>query len=372
MPSSTSSFKTYEIDRVIPRHPWLRLAGIALALALALTLSWEMVCRHWGYAPTLNDTSDLWASRRVLLDEDPNRTVLIGASRMLFDFNMDVYEQAMGERPLQLATVGTNPGSYLEDLANHPEFKGTVIVGVVPGLFFAPGGPPVSKPTGNLKRYREWSPTQKVSHHLAVMLENRLAFLQQEDLTLNQLLKSLDIPNRPQAKVPPELPPYFYVINEERQAGMTDFAEQDEGIQKRIQQIWLPLFTPPPFPPEMSGDAIHKLIKKMADDTLAATQRRVEAIQKRGGKVVFVRFPSTGGLRELENKITPRAAYWDRVLEETGAPGIHFEDYPELREFDCPEWSHLTKKDAAEFTRRLVPLFQKLRSPDGDGKLADR
>ncbi|NIQ02921.1 MAG: hypothetical protein GWM98_23210 [Nitrospinaceae bacterium] len=362
MPSSTSSFKTYEIERIIPRHPWLRLAGMTLGITLLLTLGWEIYCRQQGYAPTLNDTADLWASRRAVLDQEPDRTVLIGASRMLFDFNMDIYEQAMGERPLQLASVGTNPGPYLEDLANHPKFKGTVIVGVVPGLFFAPGGPPIHKPQGNLKRYREWSPTQKGGHHLSIVLENRLAFLQQEDLTMNQLLLSLDIPNRPAARVPPKLPPYFYEVDEERQGGMTDFAERDSGIQKRIQQIWLPLFTPPPFPPGLSESEIHAKVQQMADDVLQATKQRVAKIRKRGGKVVFVRFPSTGGLRELENKITPRAAYWDRLLEVTGAPGIHFEDHPELSGYDCPEWSHLTKSDAAEFTRRLTLIFKKLRA----------
>ena len=104
MPSSTSSFKTYELKRIVPKHHWVLLALLTVAFTAALTLGWELYCRHLGYAPSLNDTEDLWSSRRSLIDEDPNRTVVIGASRALFDFNMDVYEKAMGERPLQLAT----------------------------------------------------------------------------------------------------------------------------------------------------------------------------------------------------------------------------------------------------------------------------
>jgi hypothetical protein len=366
MPSSTSSFKTYQLERIIPKQHWVRLAVITLILTALLTLSWEMVCRSLSYAPSLNDSEDLWASRRVLVDADPTRTVVIGASRTLFDFDLDVYEKAMGERPLQLATVGTNPGPYLEDLANHAEYSGTVIVGVVPGLFFAPGGPPMKRPVNHLKRYRDWSPTQIVGHYLGRILERRLAFLNEEDLTLNQLLLKLKIPDRAGVKSKPELPPHFHEVDEERQGGMTDYAEKNENIQKRIQQIWLPLFTPPPFPPGMSGEQIHAKVQEMADAILQKTQANVEKIRSRGGKVVFVRFPSTGGLRQLENKITPRAAYWDRVLEITGAPGIHFEDYPELKDFDCPEWSHLTKKDATKFTDLLVPHFQKLRA---EGKM---
>lgn len=138
MPSSTSSFETYELKRIVPKHHWMLLALLSVVITASLTLGWELYCRSLGYEPSLNDSTDLWASRRMVLDTAPSRTVLIGSSRILFDFNMDVYEQGMGERPLQLATVGTNPLGYLEDLADHPQFSGTVIVGVVPGFLWLP------------------------------------------------------------------------------------------------------------------------------------------------------------------------------------------------------------------------------------------
>lgn len=361
MPSSTSSFKTYELKRIVPKHHWVLLALLTVALTAVLILGWELYCRQMGYAPSLNDTEDLWSSRRTLIDEDPNRTVVIGASRALFDFNMDVYEKAMGERPLQLSTVGTNPGPYLQDLADHAEYSGTVIVGVVPSLFFAPGGPPVKSPENHLKRYREWSPTQRVGHFLGMILEQRLAFINQEDLTLKQLLLKLKLPEREKFKSHPEHPPYFYEVDEERQGGMTDMAENDIVLQKRIQQIWLPLFKPPPSPEGKTKEQIDADRDKAVNEILEKTKSRVDKIRNRGGKVIFLRLPSTSELRDIENKYTPRADYWDRILKITAAPGIHFEDYAELSGFDCPEWSHLSKQDAAEFTRRLMPLFQKLR-----------
>ena len=81
----------------------------------------------------------------------------------------------------------------------------------------------------------------------------------------------------------------------------------------------------------------------------------VKKIQARGGKVVFVRFPVTGELKKHEDKMTPRVGPWNRLLKESGAPGIYFEDFPELASFDCPEWSHLSAPDSVEFSRRLVP-----------------
>jgi hypothetical protein len=358
MPSSTSSFKTYELKRIIPRHPWLQLVLLSFVLTGALTIGWELYCRQMNYAPTLNDTQDLWASRRALVDEYPQRTVLIGSSRMLFDFNMDVYENETGVRPLQLATVGTNPGSYLEDLASHKEYSGTVIVGVVPGLFFAPGGPPVKSPEDHLKRFREWSPTQKVGHRLAMVLERQWAFLNQGDLTLNQLLLNLKLSNREKVKTPPELPPYFHELDEERQGGMTDFAAKNVALQKRIQQIWIPLFTPPPEEEGKTQAEKDADIKKNVDEILEKTKARVDKISKKGGKVIFVRLPFTGKLRDIENKYTPRADYWDRILQVTSSPGIHFEDYSQLAGFDCPEWSHLSRSSATQFTRLLMPILK--------------
>src|SRR6266403_1947070 len=82
-----------------------------------------------------------------------------------------------------------------------------------------------------------------------MFLEERIAFLKQEDLTLDILLKQLPIPNRPNAQIPPTFPPYFQTVDRERRARMIErCAQPGSELAKRIQQIWLPLFTPPPPP----------------------------------------------------------------------------------------------------------------------------
>ena len=97
---------------------------------------------------------------------------------------------------------------------------------------------------------------------------------------------------------------------------------------------------------------VGKAIEARFADTAAA----VEKIRARGGKVVFVRFPMTGKLKELEDQATPpRAARGPGCSTTPRRPGIYFEDYPELASFDCPEWSHLSAADSVEFTTRLVP-----------------
>jgi hypothetical protein len=96
---------------------------------------------------------------------------------------------------------------------------------------------------------------------------------------------------------------------------------------------------------------VMKAIEQRFKDVAAAAQK----LRARGGKIVFVRLPVTGGLKVLEDRTTPRNQIWDRVMKDTAAPGIYFEDLPELSSFNCPEWSHLSAGDSVEFSKRLAP-----------------
>jgi hypothetical protein len=113
--------------------------------------------------------------------------------------------------------------------------------------------------------------------------------------------------------------------------------------------------TPPPPPTYAPTAAFIAKMQKAVEDRFRNTQTCLDKLRARGGKIVFVRFPMTGELKKLEDQQTPRAQTWDPLIQQTHAPGIYFEDYPELASFDCPEWSHLSAGDSVEFTRRLVP-----------------
>jgi len=320
---------------------------------------WEYYWRQAGYAPTLNDTSDLWAAARTeLKNSQPERTVIIGSSRMLFDFDIDVYARYFEtDKPVQLSVAGTTPLLILEHLADDETFAGTVLCGIVPGLFFAPEGPPVERSKDSIKRYEQWAPSQRSGHWLGIQLEKHLAFLQQEDLTLNALLASISIPNRPNTQIRPEFPPYFGCVTEDRRIRLWVGATFDTPRARRIQQIWLPLFTPPPPPPGMAPETFRERFMASVDSYLERTHDAVHKIRSRGGQVVFIRCPSSGKLRELEAQLNPRPVFWERILARTGAPGIHFEDHPTLEHFRCPEWSHLISEDATRFTENLMPIL---------------
>ena len=132
-------------------------------------------------------------------------------------------------------------------------------------------------------------------------------------------------------------------------------AEPGSALAKRIQQIWIPLFSIPPPPSYIPKDIFMAKMKEGIEKRFADVTAAIGKIRARGGKIVFVRFPHTGGLKTLEDKLTPRQQNWDPLLQMTRAPGIYYSDYPDLSGFNCPEWSHLSAGDSVEFTKRLVP-----------------
>jgi hypothetical protein len=166
----------------------------------------------------------------------------------------------------------------------------------------------------------------------------------------------LPIPNRPYAQVPPRMPPYFGTLDRERRARMIEeCAQPGSELAKRVQQIWIPLFTSPPPPSYIPKDVFMAKIGEAIAGRFRDTVKAVEKLRARGGKIVFVRFPRSGELKALEDRDTPRAQTWDPLLKSTAAPGIYYEDFPELKGFECPEWSHLSAGDSVEFSKRLVP-----------------
>ena len=376
MPSSTSNFKRKlrlprlffakpseiiprDYERPIPPLPWRGLTVVVVLIVIAAASAWEFYCRSIGYRPTLNDNEDLWTNTRRSVK--PESIVIIGDSRAWFDLDLDELQKGLGKRPVQLAMGGSCAYPVLADLANDESFHGTIICSVVPRMFVAPPGtPPMERGEKAVRRSHTQTLAQRASQYLAMPLEEHVAFLKQEDLTLDDLLKRLPISNRPYAQVSPRLPPYFGTLDRERRARMIEeCAWPGSELQKRIQQIWLPLFTPPPPPTYIPKEEFGKKIGAAIEARFHDVATAVKKLRARGGKIVFVRFPESGELKKLEDRETPRAGIWDQVIKKTGAPGIYYEDYPELSGFNCPEWSHLSASDSVEFSKRLIPHLRK-------------
>jgi hypothetical protein len=357
MHSSTSN-SDLEFTRVVPALRWKGIVTAVALLSLAATVAWEFHARTNGYAPSLNDTPDLWVQQRARVKADS--LVLVGTSRMLFNADLDEIEQGLGQRPIQLALAGSSPFPILADLAKDENFRGTIILDIVPGMFLAPAGPPMEVSQKALKRRDEWNHSQKWGHHLGMVLEEQVAFLKQEDLALKQLLKKLPIPDRANAQVGPPLPPYFYTVDRDRRGRMIEQAAIiGSPLQQRVAHGWLPLFTLPPPPSFIPVEKFQAMMGQAIEKRFKDTVQHIAALKARGVKIVFVRMPVSGPLVDKEEAIVPLAAGWGRLVRENGVPAINFSDHPELSSFELPEWSHLSAPDSVEFTRRLVPHLQR-------------
>ena len=344
-----------EFVRPIPPLPWRGITVVVALIVVGATMGWELYCRSIGYGPTLNDNEDIWTLRRRHVE--PESLVVIGDSRGLYDVDLDELQKGLGKRPIQIAMGGSCAYPVLKDLADDHTFHGTIICSFVPRLFLAPPGtPPMDRGEKAVHRFHNQTLAQRASEYLSFPLEEHVAFLNPHDLTLDDYLNKLPIRNRPGALVPPSLPPYFGTVDRERRARMIEkCAEPNSGLARRIQQIWIPLFTPPPPPSFIPKDVFFAQMNKAIEERFRDITVAVEKIRARGGKIVFVRFPHSGGLKTLEDHDTPREKTWEPLLKMTGAPGIYYSDFPDLAGFSCPEWSHLSAGDSVEFSKRLVP-----------------
>ena len=58
-----------------------------------------------------------------------------------------------------------------------------------------------------------------------------------------------------------------------------------------------------------------------------------------------------------EKKGYPKEKYWNELLLKTGCEGIHYEDYPAIAGFECPESSHLSLSQAKIFTKEFISIL---------------
>lgn len=328
-----------------------KAAWLTLVLVLAFVAGWELYWRQQNHALSYNDDESLWASKRKrIYQSSPARPVVIGSSRIKFDLDLAAWERVTGEKPIQLSLPGTSPRPMLTDLGNDKDFTGTVLIDVTEGLFFSPTGSfPEKQAIRRVKAYPNWSLSQQISFQINRIVEANLLFLDDLNLALNPLLNLLPVPPRPGVWGGPQFPREFSVNGFDRQTKMTDAFLADTALQNQVKGVWKEV-------------GAHSPKKAIAGPPLAVilneTKQSADQIRARGGKVLFIRTPSDGPYYEGEKQMFPRALYWDRLLAHTKAPGIYFEDYPDLTRYQCPEWSHLTPKDAIRFTEALIPIIE--------------
>ena len=333
-------------------QPLAKTAILTLVIVSVAVISWELYLRNKGILKSYDDGPALWAEKRGKVYESPeNATVFIGSSRIKYDLDIKTWQAITGEKAIQLAEEGSSPMLVLEDLANDEKFKGKLIVDITEPLFFSPFAPRDAETLKNISFYKDRTPAQRASFALNSLLESKLIFLDKDFLSLNAMLDELQVPDRKGVSTLPMFPMDFAWTSADRQAGMTPKFLADTTLQNKVKAIW------------SSFIERGKSMPPLPDAAITATLNRAKAltdkIKARGGRVLFVRTPASGPMGVGENMGFPREKFWNRLLSVTECPGIHYMDHPAIAHFDCPEWSHLSPRDAAIFTRHFIDILEK-------------
>ncbi len=331
--------------RTIPMARWVAIGWLVLVLVVTATAAWEWRMRSLGLnAGDLDDGPSHWAvERRRIENGDHDKVVIFGSSRILFDTDLDAWEELTGRRPIQLALPGTNSRPFLVRFADESDFSGLVVVGVTPELYFSAIVSGLPQFLTVQDDWRDESPSKRVGHQLGLWMSEHLAFLDDRH-TLADFIEQVEIPDRKGV-----LGPYLSVwkLSEafaDRQYRMWPRLESDQRLRTHAIKVW------------MARDR-GKLDAGLVTRAIEESAQAVRTIRARGGEVIFVREPSASAYYEREARNTPRATTWDRLLRESGAFGIHFEDYPEMRGLDLPEMSHLSSESATRYTRAYVDVL---------------
>ena len=330
--------------RDIPAQPWGKiLLGVAAALTLGVVAlevnARETIGLHAG---DLDNSEVSWANEKVRAAGAP--AAIVGDSRILFDTDLDRFEALTGVRPIQLAIHGTSALTLLETMADDPDFKGVLIVGMADTMFFQP----FDGYGGYVHKFGEYrAPYRIASNEIDHALQRRLAFLD-SNYRLSVVAHRLDRDFRPGVEGPMDDIWKLQEVGEHRQTWMWDRVEYDPAWRARTRWAWKGFKEKFPFTPELIAKG------------QARAKAAVDKIRARGGDVVFVRPPSAPQLRVNEEAQVPKAKGWDVLLRNTRSIGIHIDDLPAAQGLTLPEWSHLSRKCATVFTdayvRRLTEL----------------
>jgi hypothetical protein len=308
--------------------------GLLLGLLLALTA--ELYLRSHGYEPSVTDDELAFCLQLDRADTD-NAVVLVGSSRLKAGFDPEVFERRTGGRPLvNLTLAGLCPVAMLHHLARDDQFKGTVLFSSSEQCFERKLW---RHQQGKIDFCERASVTNKLNRALELPFEAHIALFN-HGMGLDELLRfwlengSLRYPPRNQ-----------YDVN---LLNSIDYSETGPTRSRwRAKRLANYLKRNPPSPPG-----------KWVADALRV-DHEASMIQRRGGKVIMLRYPTTGAHWTLDERAYPRRKYWDAFAKKAKAATVHFRDIAGVERFQCGDGSHLDFRDKAAFTELLLDHLQK-------------
>lgn len=333
-------------------------------MLLAYVAITEAALAKRGFGTTVHDSEVRWLKERERASALGTRAlILVGASRIQLDIDLNVLRRNTGLEPVQLAVDGSSYVPVLQGLARDPFIRGTVVLDLMPG--------PVSletNSTGRSGHYQaqyealaaqktQW-PTYRTSDAwLADRIRSRLISYADGGRPWDALVNRLT-----NAEVTPQ---YLSTSpDRSRQADYQRVKMPDFYLDRVLRHLRNPIEIDPDQPTDRVAEQLAAYVRQLEPTAESAQtekgmtdlQHAVSAIQSRGGRVFIVTLPTSGLIQEADSRRFPRPLYWDRLAATTTANAIHWSDHVALSGFVCPDGSHLDKRDVAAFTSALVAV----------------
>ncbi|MFQ6007267.1 MAG: hypothetical protein ACE5OQ_17400 [Woeseia sp.] len=321
------------------RSRWWPAWTLAMAFLLLATGVWEWRLRSAAILPEYVDNRELWvATRHDLNDWGSNSIAVLGASRVQRAIHPETLARELGGRVAQLAVEGTSAIPLLEDLAVDPRFAGTILFSVAPAFSF---NRRLSKlDAGNqsawVAYYRSQSRSQRIEHDLRLAIQGLFAFRSPDAAVtrvLPEIFKNGNLPG-----------PDFKHTFRDRSVSV-DYAKFDHPVNPQsIVDLYLENTEP-----YEAAEFAHLVNYVSA---------LVEILKAKGCRVIFLRLPSGGIVRQLERRMFPSERFWGYMEQNIGARFVHFEDYPELAGYLSIDGSHVASEKSAAFTKALARVIR--------------
>lgn len=280
---------------------------------------------------------DLWSYwRQQVRFARADTIVLLGSSRMHLDFSPDAWLQRFPhQRVVQLAIENGGSLPVLQNLADDPSFGGTVLCEMWDQSTLTRDDTCAEEWVEYYNQHKQWIRLREVETRMKGFIQEHfvIATLGPD---IARILKNSVFHRKLQ---PPFVRTRFDRTSLADYSRVPDVSQRmDRWIKDELQAFH-----------DTATDS-----KKSLPETTRSIGKMVRQIESRGGRVVFVRLPTSGQLRQVENQCWPKEKVWDEFAKRIGNDAIHFEDVPSMRGFVCPDGSHLDQRDSRRFTIALA------------------
>lgn len=319
--------------------PWLKTWLIGVWLLLAALIFNETTLRLAGHQPSLVSDADLFCqSYTRVADMEQDDVLLLGASRIQTNFDLDTFERLFPERQiLQLAQSGRGTAfPVFEDIVNNSMFNGTIIISETEQTLAS-----WQRDQEGFVQYchNNFSIDRRLNRQITTWLQSRFVFINPQSSSF-RLWGNLLIQQ--------ELPEPLYIKMQDDRSLLSDFQRANP---EALQSLYLRRIE------GTKRSTSNTQNHPSSTEWLAQTNHwplLIQRFQMRGGRVIFVRMPVSMERWEIMRQAVPPEEFWNLFVNRSNVASVHFAHHPILSQFNFPDASHLDKRDRTVFTKQLL------------------